>query len=39
MKAPIKILFPLLFGIFPSIFVIILGPAALRLYDNLLSKY
>ncbi len=39
MKAPIKILFPLLFGIFPSIFVIILGPAALRLMDNFIGKF
>jgi tight adherence protein C len=39
MKAPIKILFPLLFGIFPSIFVIVLGPAALRLYDNFIGKF
>ncbi|HEY9722304.1 MAG TPA: type II secretion system F family protein [Oscillatoriaceae cyanobacterium] len=33
MKAPIKILFPLLFGIFPSIFVLVLGPAAIQLLD------
>ena len=33
MKAPLKILFPLLLGIFPSIFVIVLGPAVLRLMD------
>ena len=39
MKAPIKILFPLLFGIFPSIFVIVLGPAAIRLMDNFIGKF
>ncbi len=31
MKAPIKILFPLVFFIFPSIFIILMGPAALQL--------
>lgn len=30
MKAPLKILFPLIFFIFPSIFIILLGPAALH---------
>lgn len=33
MKAPIKILFPLVFFIFPSIFIILLGPAALHLME------
>jgi tight adherence protein C len=39
MKAPIKILFPLLFGIFPAIFVLILGPALLRLMDAFAGKF
>jgi tight adherence protein C len=38
MKAPIKILFPLLIGVFPSLFVVILGPAALRLIDTFATR-
>jgi tight adherence protein C len=34
-KAPVKMLFPLAFFIFPSIFIIILGPAIFDLLDTL----
>lgn len=33
MKAPIKLLFPLMFFIFPTIFVILLGPAIIQMID------
>lgn len=36
MKAPIKMLFPLIFFIFPSIFIIILGPAVIKIFDMFL---
>ncbi|HUP75251.1 MAG TPA: type II secretion system F family protein [Acidimicrobiales bacterium] len=35
MKLPVKILFPLLFCIFPTIFLVLLGPAAIRLTETL----
>lgn len=37
-KLPVKILFPLLFGIFPALFVVLLGPAMLQIYDNILNQ-
>jgi tight adherence protein C len=37
-KMPIKIIFPTLFCIFPAIFIVILGPAAIQIYHVLLKK-
>jgi tight adherence protein C len=37
-KVPIKLLFPVLFCLFPVIFVIILGPGVLRLIDTFSSR-
>jgi tight adherence protein C len=37
-KAPLKILFPLIFLIFPAMFVVLLGPALFAIFDALKGK-
>ncbi|HEY5160658.1 MAG TPA: type II secretion system F family protein [Gaiellaceae bacterium] len=32
-KAPVKLIFPLVLFIFPSLFIVMLGPAAIRIYE------
>lgn len=37
-KLQVKIIFPLILCIFPALFVVLLGPAALTIYDAMVSK-
>lgn len=38
MAAPIKMMFPLVLCIFPTLFIVILGPAAITLYEQLVNR-
>ena len=37
-KIPVKLIFPLILFIFPSLFVIVVGPAAIRIYENIIMR-
>lgn len=36
-KVPVKIVFPLILCIFPSLFIVLLGPAVITIYQNILK--
>jgi len=36
-KVPVKIVFPLILCIFPSLFIVLLGPAVITIYENVLK--
>jgi tight adherence protein C len=33
-KIPVKLLFPMIFMVLPALFIIILGPGAIHIYDQ-----
>jgi tight adherence protein C len=37
-KIPVKLIFPLILFILPSLFVIVVGPAAIRIYENIIMR-
>ena len=37
-KIPVKLIFPLILFIFPALFVVVVGPAALTIYHNIILR-
>lgn len=38
-KLPVKIVFPLIFCVFPALFVVLLGPAAIQIYETIFQVF
>jgi len=38
-KVPVKIVFPLILCIFPSLYIVLLGPAMITIYNNILNRH
>jgi len=39
MKLPVKVIFPLILCVMPSLFIVIIGPGVIRMMDNLFSAF
>jgi tight adherence protein C len=37
-KIPVKLLFPMIFMVLPALFIIVLGPGAIQIYNQFFAK-